>query len=257
MLGEISQIKETNQIDDSVTQKTINDIINDSMPAVFAEFRDSIARQTAQDTKPISEEKGDILQSFLEHKATGFVPASDDYDPIITDEDKEKTHKIYEEFKALSDKYLDKDNKLNCLCFALGITDNGNGGKFKSKPNIGEFSGKCSVYELLDLLRREGSDDRLFELLEADCEAMGKGFKRVDENYIPKDGETLACLMYSTTHCDFHFARAGKSGGWFHKPGNFKPDMTDSSCRIITKPEESDWGMYDQFCGRFVTWDKK
>ena len=277
MFGEMSKIKETNQISDAINERTINDIIKDSISPVFDEFKEKKSDDKARDVE--SEAMGDVLRTFLKDSKpdrNSFVDAYDDWKSPDKDSEISKIKDIGEkirdieeikkEHKAFIDRFADDDiysmfnEGPNCMCFALDMTHDKDGKVFDSRPGLGDFSKTCSQSELLELLEKKGSAERLFEILEADCEAVGKGFKRVDENYVPKDGEILGALMYSTSKFtpDFHFVRAGESGVWYHKRGIERDvKITDDSGRLITKPEENDWGIYDQFCGRFVTWDNK
>ncbi len=273
MLNETSPMRETEQISETTKDQLMNDLIQTSVAPCFEEFKGLISEQKTTDSKPLSDTKPEIAEVFVKefgltadkfHRAFIKSLQRDDLDDSKTEEEEEDLElikEINEEFSPLYKKF--SDEKLysgyggpNCACFALDVTHDKNGEIFTRKPGLGHWSGECSGFELNNLLSKKGSDDRLFEILEADCEALGKGFKRVDENYVPKEGEILGAMMYSTIIGDFHFVRAGKGDLWFHKQGIYNPVMTDLSGRFITKPEDSDWGQYDQFCGRFVTWNK-
>ena len=101
-----------------------------------------------------------------------------------------------------------------------------------------------------------GGADRVKQMLEnkvrADAEELNLTFTPVSSaNHVPKPGNWIVALAYSTANFDYHWWRRDEDGTWSHKPGTDPIMYCDFSDATITDPQTSDRAHYNVFLGYY------
>ena len=70
-------------------------------------------------------------------------------------------------------------------------------------------------------------------------------------DHVPKEGNWIIALAYSSTGEGYHWYRRDEDGMWSHKLGIRDIRMWDASAKRITDPANCDRGVYDIFMGYY------